>query len=164
MLFFQQKYVTFVFFISRSRSLSPFFLLSSAGLPPTFVFLCLSFALYSKCVDMTINLSFRQHGYRNNFRFPFSYLLTLLVVSASQVAGGYAISHQNNLELHLGCHTGWLSYFTLVCLWCGRTVVCSGGRCTVTWLPRDGYIYLPIVLRWRALRARESSAIKGPLE
>ena len=30
-------------------------------------------------------------------------------------------SNQNNLELHLGCHTCWLSYFTLVCLWCGRT-------------------------------------------
>ena len=28
-----------------------------------------------------------------------------LVVSALQDAGGYAISRQNNLELHLGCHT-----------------------------------------------------------
>ena len=35
-------------------------------------------------------------------------------------AGGYAISRQNNLELHLGCPTCWLSYFTLVCLWCSR--------------------------------------------
>ena len=25
-------------------------------------------------------------------------------------------------ELHLGCHTCCLNYFTLVCLWCGRTV------------------------------------------
>ena len=24
--------------------------------------------------------------------------------------------------LHLGCHTCWLSYFTLVCMWCGRMV------------------------------------------
>ena len=32
------------------------------------------------------------------------------------------ISRQDNLELHLGCHTCWLSYFALVCLWCGRTV------------------------------------------
>ena len=46
-----------LFFISRSRSLSPFFSLSFAGLPPTFSFLCLSPALYSKFVDMTINLS-----------------------------------------------------------------------------------------------------------
>ena len=28
-----------------------------------------------------------------------------LVVSALQDAGGYAISLQNNLELHLGCRT-----------------------------------------------------------
>ena len=27
------------------------------------------------------------------------------VISALQDAGGYAISCQNNLELHLGCHT-----------------------------------------------------------
>ena len=46
------------FFISRSKSLSPFFSLSFAGLPPTFsLFLCVSLALYSKFVDMTINLS-----------------------------------------------------------------------------------------------------------
>ena len=51
-----------------------------------------------------------------------------LVVSALQDAGGYVISRQSNLELNLGCYTCWLSYFKLVCLWCGRTV----GRCTVT--------------------------------
>ena len=37
MLFFQQKMPP-LFFISRSRSLSPFFSLSFAGLPPTFSF------------------------------------------------------------------------------------------------------------------------------
>ena len=42
---------------SRSRSLSPFFSLSFAGLPLTFSFsLSYSFALYSKLVDMTINV------------------------------------------------------------------------------------------------------------
>ena len=46
-----------------------------------------------------------------------------LVVSALQDAGGYAISCQNNLELHLGCHT-----FTLVCLWCRQTVARAGGQ------------------------------------
>ena len=49
------------------------------------------------------------------------------VVSALQDAGGYVISRQNNLELHLGYHTCWLSYFTLVYLWCGRTVSRAGG-------------------------------------
>ena len=46
-----------LFLNSRSRSLSHYFLLSFADLPPTFSFLCLSFALYSKFVDMTVNLS-----------------------------------------------------------------------------------------------------------
>ena len=43
------------------------------------LFLCLSLAPYSKFVDMTINLSLilQTTGYRNNFRFPFSSLLTL---------------------------------------------------------------------------------------
>ena len=47
----------FLFFISRSSSLSLFFSLSFAGLSPTFSFLCLSLSLYSKFVDVTINLS-----------------------------------------------------------------------------------------------------------
>ena len=54
---FQQKTVSFVFFVCRSTFLSPFFSLSFAGLLP--LFLCLSLALYSKFVDMKINLSLR---------------------------------------------------------------------------------------------------------
>ena len=76
------------------------------------LFPCLSVALHSKFLDMTINLSLILY----TCRFVFIYSL---VVSALQDAGGYAISRQNNLELHLGCHTCWWSYFTLVCLWCG---------------------------------------------
>ena len=57
------------------------------------------------------------------------------------------------------CRTCWLSFFTLVCLWWGRTVSRAGGRCTVTGLPNflgwvDYFILLPMVLRWRASRAR----------
>ena len=29
---------------------------------------------------------------------------------------------KQNLELHLGYHTCWLSHFTIVCLWCRRMV------------------------------------------
>ena len=59
----------------------------------------------------------------------------------------------------MSCPTCWLSYLTLVWLWCGRTI----GR-TVTWLPNfigrvDYHILLPMVLRC-ARFARESSAIK----
>ena len=62
-----------------------------------------------------------------------------------------------NLELHLGYHTCWLSYF-FVGVPVVRTDGRSGGR-TVTWVPKFlgciGYqIFSPMVLR-----ARESSAI-----
>ena len=125
------------------------------------VFLCLSLLLYSKFVDMTINLSycFRQHG------FPLS--VFVFIVSASQDEGGYAISCQNNLVLHLGCHTCWLSYFTSVCLWCKKTDGRKGGR-TVTWLPKflgwvDYHIFLGMGLRSRGLRARVELQASSPL-
>ena len=34
-----------------------------------------------------------------------------LTASVLRDAGGYVISRQNNLELHLGGHTCWLSYY-----------------------------------------------------
>ena len=91
-----------------------------------------------------------------------------LVVSASQDAGGYAISRQNNLELHLGCHTCWMSYFTLVCLWRGQTDGRAVGRCTVTWSPNFlrwvvYHIFLSMVLCCASF-ARESSSINGLLK
>ena len=51
-----------------------------------------------------------------------------------------------NLELHFGCHTCWLSYFPLVCLWHWQR-----GRHMVTWLPKflgsiDNQIFLPMLL------------------
>ena len=56
-------------------------------------------------------------------------------------------------------HTCWLSYFTLVRLWCGRTVARSIARCTVTWLPNflgwvDYHISLAMGLRPRERFAR----------
>ena len=62
------------------------------------------------------------------FRFRLYWLFSCL--SFLQDSGGYAISRPNNLELHLGCHTCWLTYFKLVFLWCGQMVGCSVGRCT----------------------------------
>ena len=122
-------------FISCSRSLS-LFLVDSLACRLLSIFLCLSLALFSKFVDMTINLSLILQTTRIRKQFPLSFIVFIdsSVVSALKDSGGYAISSQNNLELHLGCYTCWLSYFTLVlCLWCGRTV--GGGRCTVTCLP-----------------------------
>ena len=93
------------------------------------LFLCLSLALYSKFVNITINLSLILWKTRIQKQFPLSVFVFIdsLIVSASQDAGGYAIFRQNNHELHLVCHTYWGSYFTLVSLWCGRTVGQSVG-------------------------------------
>ena len=56
---------------------------------------------------MTINLSLILLTTRIQKQFPLSVFVFIdsFVVSALQDAGGYAISRQNNLELHLGCHT-----------------------------------------------------------
>ena len=103
--------------LSSALALCRFFLVELRWPVADFIF-----SLYSKFVDMTIiNLSLIQ---RIQKQFPLSIFVFIgsLVVSASQDADGYAISRQNNLVLYLGCHTSWLSYFTLVCLWYGRTV------------------------------------------
>ena len=65
-----------LFFISRSRSLSPFLSLSFAGLP---LFLSLFHALYSKFVDMTIKLSLilQKTRIQKQFSLPVSSLLNL---------------------------------------------------------------------------------------
>ena len=140
-----KKNVSFVS-ISRSRSLTAFFSLSFAGFLLLSLFLCLTLALYSKLVDMTINVRIQR-------QFPLSAFVFIdsLVVSASQDAGDYAISRQNNLELHLGCHTCLLSYFTLAYLWCGRTVGRAYGH-VITKFSRMGS--LPHFLTHGTSRAR----------
>ena len=89
MLFFQQingSFVLFFFNISRSRSLSPFFLVELRRPAAYFLFFSVFLLLY----------------------IPNLWTWQLIYVSALQDAGGYVISRQNNLELHLGCHTCWL--------------------------------------------------------
>ena len=113
------------------------------------------FSLYSKFVDMTIiNLSLIQ---RIQKQFPLSVFVLIgsLVVSASQDADGYAISRQNNLVLYLGCHTCWLSYFTLVYLWYGPTVGQAYGH-VITKISRMGRLpnFLTHGAPLSALRAR----------
>ena len=149
-----------LFFISRSRSLSPFLSLSFAGLP---LFLSLFHALYSKFVDMTIHLSVILEKTRIQKQFSLSGFVFIdsLAAPALRDAGGYAISRQNNLELHLGCHACWLSYFTLPCLWCGRTVSRAGGRAVgvrsrdYQIFSVDYHIFLSAGAPRRALLARE---------
>ena len=111
---------------SSNKKMSPLFFSRWASLACRLLslLLCLSLALYSKFVDMTINLSLMLEATRIQKQFPLSVFVVFdsLVVSALQDGGGYAISRQNNRELYLGCHFCWLSYFKLVCLWCGPTV------------------------------------------
>ena len=106
---------------------------------------------------MTINLRLILSTTRIQKQFPPSVFVFIdyLVVSASQDAGGYAISHQNNLKLPY-----LLSYFTLVCLQCGRTVGRTYGHVTtqISWmngLPNSLTHGAPL----RVLGAHESSAI-----
>ena len=115
MLFFQQKVSPlFVFFflslaLALSRTFPRWASLACRLLSP---FLCLSLSLFSKFVAVTINLSsiLWQHGCRNNFRFRLYWLFSCLCFPRR--GWSRAISSQNNLELHLGCHKCWLSYFT----------------------------------------------------
>ena len=102
-LFLQQKMSPFVF----PLSLKLFFSLASLVCRPTF-FLFLSLSLYSKFVDMTINLSLMLKKKKTRIRkhFPPSVLVFIdsLVVSASQDAGGHTLSRQNNLTFGIGLH------------------------------------------------------------
>ena len=95
------------FFISRSKSLSPFFSLSFAGLPPTFSFsLSFSCSIFQICGHDNIYLSLILQTTLIHKQFSLSVFVFIdsFVVSPLQDANGYAISHQNNLELQLGCH------------------------------------------------------------
>ena len=138
----------------------PFSLWTSLACRLLSLFLGLSFALYSK-----INLSLILSITRIQRQLPLSVFVVIdsLVVSSSQDAGSYATSRQNNLDLHLGCHTCRLSYF-YIGMPVVRTDGLAVGRCSVTWLPNFlgwvvYHIFLPMVLRCARL-ARESSTIK----
>ena len=101
-----KKNVSFVFYLSLQITVALF--LFEFRWPAAFsLFLCLSLALYSKFVDMTINLSLilQKTGIKKQFPLSAVVFTDSLDASALQDAGGYAISRQNNLELHLGQHT-----------------------------------------------------------
>ena len=112
MLFFQQQKKCLLCFLSLALDFCrPFSRWASLACRLLSLFLCLSLALYSKFVDMTIYLSLILLTTRIQKKFPLSVFVFIdsFVVSALQDAGGYPISRQNNLELHLDCHTCWLS-------------------------------------------------------
>ena len=93
-----------LFFLSRSSSFS---LWASWPVALLSFFPCLSISLYSKFVDMTINLRLILEKTRIQKQFPLSVFVFIdsLVVSASQDAGGHTLSRQKNqtfgFDLHL---------------------------------------------------------------
>ena len=124
--------------LGLNKSLSPFSSLSFAGLPPTFSFsLSFSCSIFQICGHDNLSQLNTLDNTDTETTSAFCFRLYLLFCCLRfQDAGGYAISGENNLELHLGYRTCWLRYFNLVCLWCGgRSLGRSVGRCTVTWLP-----------------------------
>ena len=157
MSFFQQKNVSFGF-LSRSKSLLPFFLLSFAGLSPTSSF-SLSFFFSCSTIYLSLILS-RQHGYRNNFHFPFSSLLTLLLSLLYKTPVAMRFPAKITLScIWVAIPDDWVILHWYACGADGRSGGRAGGRCTVTWLPNflgwvDYFIFLPMVLCWLALRAR----------
>ena len=133
MLFFQQKNVSFGFLSLALNPCHPSSCWASLACPPAPTFSCSKF---QNCGHDNISkLNTLDNLIQKQFSLFVFVFIDSFVLSTLQDAGGYAISRQNNLQLHLGCHTCWLSYFTLVCLWCGRTVSLAVGLCTVTWLP-----------------------------
>ena len=124
----------FLCFLSLALDLCrPFSRWASLACHVLSLFLCPSFALYSKFVDMTINLSlyFRQHGYRNNFRFPFSCLLTLqLPLLYKTPVAMRCPSKITSSCIWVAIPVHWVILHWYACGADGR----SGGR-TVTWLP-----------------------------
>ena len=77
-MFFQPKNVSFVFYLSLSISVA-FFLVELRWPAGNFLFFSVFLLLYIPNLwtwQLIQAKYFRQHGYRNNFRFPFSSFLT----------------------------------------------------------------------------------------
>ena len=104
MLFLQQK-CPFVFCLSLSAT----FLVELRSVALLSLFLCLSFSLYSKFVDMTINLSLILKTTRIQKHFP----LSVFVFIASQDPGGHTLSRRNNLTFGISLHV--VGVWTVVC-------------------------------------------------
>ena len=122
-------FLVFMFgFIFHCRSLSPCwplaFLIFS---PPLWISMFFFLRNSSPSFSITRSSSFSVIHVSVNIKNNAEKDTTLLFFFLSKSLGGHVISFQIIWNLHLGRHTCWLSYFTLVCLWCGRTVARSLG-------------------------------------
>ena len=119
--FSNRKNVSFVFYLSLCLSL--LFSLSFAGLSPTFSFSLSPSSLYSKFVDMTINLSLILSRTRIQKKFRLYWLFSWLCFTRREWLCDF---RQKNLKLPYLC-VDWV-IFTLVYLWWGRMVGRAGVR------------------------------------
>ena len=109
-------------FIFHCHSFSPCwplaFLIFS---PPLWIFMVFFLRNSSPLVSITRSSSFSVIHVSVNIINNAEKDTTLLLFFLSKSPGGHVISFQIKPWVAFG-HTCWLSYFTLVCLWCGRTV------------------------------------------
>ena len=131
-----------LFFLSLALNpYRPFSRWASLACCPLSLFLCLSVALYSKFVDMSIYLSLilsRQHGYRNNFRFPFSSLLTLLLSLLYKTP----VAMRFPAKITSSCIWVTIPVDWVISHWYAR----GADRRFLGWV--DYFIFLPMVLRY----------------
>ena len=142
-----------LFFISRSKSLSPFISLSFAGLPPTSSFpLSLSCSIFQICGHDNLSklntLDNKDTETISAFRFRLYWLFCCLCFTRRRTLCDFPPKWP---RIAFG-----LPYLLIELFYIGmpvvRTAGLSGGRCTVTWLPNflgwvDYFIFLPMVLR-----------------
>ena len=93
-------------FFHLSRSLAVALFLVELRWPVAyFLFFSFSCSVFQICGhEINLCLILQTTWIQKQFPLSVFFFIDSLVVSALQDAAGYAISRQNNLELHLGCH------------------------------------------------------------
>ena len=74
-----------------------------------------------KVATLGINLSLILYTTRIQKQFPLPFSSFLLSFLLHKTRARVAMRFPAKITSSSSCHTGRLSYFTLVCLWCGRT-------------------------------------------
>ena len=120
----------FIFaFVFHCRSFSPsgplaFLILSPPLWSFMFFFLQHSSLLFSITRSSSFSVIHVSVNNKNNVEKDETLLLLFFFL---KVRAAIRFLSKWNLELHFGCHTCWLNYFTLVSLWCGQTLGRSVG-------------------------------------
>ena len=112
-----------LFFISRSSSVSPFFSLSFAGLPPTFYFsLSFSCSIFQICGHDNWSKLNTLDKTSTETISAFHFRLYSLFSCLCFTRRGWLCNFPPKNWVAFGLpYLSWLSYFTLICLLCGRT-------------------------------------------